>query len=247
MSSIGKNIKTFCTYKKMTQDNLAQQLFITRQTVSNYEMGKSRPDVEMLIKIAEVLDTDVNNLIYGTDLPFEQKKKYQKWTVVTIISILLVVLAFYLQHLAAQWGRISFDMLPLAVVDILLIPASFVLLGWTIMQFLQLFLGAKKLKGKKARKLHLVMIALLVAYVLIILPYLIYTITSIIESFSVLMTHVVFEKNTSFQFIPGWDYIAIMLIMNVLRFPYCFLMIGAILCATKKEKHKGDTALRVTE
>ena len=45
MRDIGKNIRQLRTAKNMTQDELAEKLFVTRQTVSNYEPGKSRPDV----------------------------------------------------------------------------------------------------------------------------------------------------------------------------------------------------------
>lgn len=37
MRDIGKNIKTLRTAKGMTQEELAAALFVTRQTVSNYE------------------------------------------------------------------------------------------------------------------------------------------------------------------------------------------------------------------
>ena len=60
MRDIGKNIKQLREENKLSQEQLAEKLFVTRQTVSNYETGRSRPDVEMLKKIAEVLDTDVN-------------------------------------------------------------------------------------------------------------------------------------------------------------------------------------------
>ena len=46
MRDIGKNIRDLRTRKDMTQDELAEKLFVTRQTVSNYETGKSRPDVD---------------------------------------------------------------------------------------------------------------------------------------------------------------------------------------------------------
>ena len=65
MRDIAKNIRTLRTAKNLTQDELAEKLFVSRQTVSNYETGRSRPDVEMLAKIAEVLDTDANTVIYG--------------------------------------------------------------------------------------------------------------------------------------------------------------------------------------
>lgn len=65
MANVGKQIKKLRTAKKMTQDQLAEKLFVSRQTVSNYEMGRSNPDIDMLVRIAEIFETDVNNLIYG--------------------------------------------------------------------------------------------------------------------------------------------------------------------------------------
>ena len=47
MRDIGKNIRQLRTQQNMTQDELAQKLFVTRQTVSNYETGKSKPDVAL--------------------------------------------------------------------------------------------------------------------------------------------------------------------------------------------------------
>lgn len=65
MTNIGKNIKLARQRKNMTQDELAEKLFVTRQTVSNYELGRTQPDVEMLLAIANALDTDMEALIYG--------------------------------------------------------------------------------------------------------------------------------------------------------------------------------------
>ncbi len=41
MANVGKNIRILRTRKKMTQDALAEKLFVSRQTVSNYETGGS--------------------------------------------------------------------------------------------------------------------------------------------------------------------------------------------------------------
>lgn len=41
MTNIGKNIRILRTEKKMTQDELAEKLFVSHQTVSNYERGVS--------------------------------------------------------------------------------------------------------------------------------------------------------------------------------------------------------------
>ncbi len=65
MKSISKNIKEIRIKRNIKQEELAEKLFVTRQTVSNYENGKSQPDIDMLLKIAEALDTDINSLLYG--------------------------------------------------------------------------------------------------------------------------------------------------------------------------------------
>ena len=76
MANVGKNIRNMRNKNKMTQDELAEKLFVSRQTVSNYETGKSNPDIDMLVKIAEVLNTDVNILIFGIPTPPGRKREY---------------------------------------------------------------------------------------------------------------------------------------------------------------------------
>lgn len=78
MRDIGKNIKSLREEKKLSQDQLAEKLFVTRQTVSNYETGRSRPDVEMLTRIADVLDVDANTVIYGVEPSPEQRLERKK-------------------------------------------------------------------------------------------------------------------------------------------------------------------------
>ena len=67
MRDIGKNIKDLRISNNLTQDQLAEKLFVTRQTVSNYENGKSRPDIDTLEKIASVLGCQLTDLIYGKE------------------------------------------------------------------------------------------------------------------------------------------------------------------------------------
>ena len=65
MRDIGKNIKEFRLRSHYSQEEMAEKLYVTRQTISNYETGKSRPDVDTLIRIADIYGVDVNQLIYG--------------------------------------------------------------------------------------------------------------------------------------------------------------------------------------
>ena len=65
MNSVGKNIKHFREEKKLTQDELAAALSVTRQAVSNWECGKTQPDIDTLHKISTFFEISIEELIYG--------------------------------------------------------------------------------------------------------------------------------------------------------------------------------------
>lgn len=62
------NLKALRKQKGYTQESLAIQLHVVRQTVSKWEKGLSVPDAELLQRIAEVLEVDVVQLL-GGELP----------------------------------------------------------------------------------------------------------------------------------------------------------------------------------
>ena len=70
---LGDKLKQIRKEKGITQESLAIQLHVVRQTVSKWEKNLSVPDAEMLQRISEVLDTPVNTLL-GADLPPEQER-----------------------------------------------------------------------------------------------------------------------------------------------------------------------------
>lgn len=55
---IGNNIKYYRNKHKMSQDELAYKLNIARQTISNWENGKSEPDADYIAMICELFDVD---------------------------------------------------------------------------------------------------------------------------------------------------------------------------------------------
>lgn len=63
---IAENIKHFREEKKISQSELAERLNVTRQAVSNWECGKTEPDIETLHKISDILEITIEELIYGT-------------------------------------------------------------------------------------------------------------------------------------------------------------------------------------
>ena len=142
MRDIAKNIRDLRSRKNMTQDELAEQLFVTRQTVSNYETGKSRPDVEMLARIAELLETDVNALIYGP-APDAKKDEQQKLIIGAAVTILASVLYAIFHSIAKKLMKSTFYLGPMLMVIQLLFPLFLFGAGWTLMQLTSMALKWK--------------------------------------------------------------------------------------------------------
>ena len=67
MNLVKTSIKDLRKEKNMTQDELAEKLNVTRQAVSNWENGKTQPDIETLTQLAEVFDVSVERIIYGKE------------------------------------------------------------------------------------------------------------------------------------------------------------------------------------
>lgn len=87
--------------EKLSQDHLAQVLHVTRQTVSNYETGRSRPDVEMLAALAQALDTDVKELLC---VPAHREARLRRLRRLTV-SAVATALAGALDAVDFLWGR----------------------------------------------------------------------------------------------------------------------------------------------
>ena len=62
-SMFKENLQILRKQKGMSQEILAQQLNVVRQTISKWEKGLSVPDADMLIRIADVFDTSVSELL----------------------------------------------------------------------------------------------------------------------------------------------------------------------------------------
>lgn len=63
--------------KGLSQEQLAEELNITRQTVSKWETGQSTPDIEYLSKISNFFDVSTDYLIKG-ECPTEYGSKSDK-------------------------------------------------------------------------------------------------------------------------------------------------------------------------
>jgi len=61
--SVGKNIKVQRTQRGWSQQDLATQLLMTRQTISKWELGRSYPDLESLVRLSQLFDVTTDALL----------------------------------------------------------------------------------------------------------------------------------------------------------------------------------------
>lgn len=65
MKTIGENIAYFRKKKKMTQEELAEQMSVTSQAVSKWECDLSYPDITVMQCLAKTLGVTVDELLNG--------------------------------------------------------------------------------------------------------------------------------------------------------------------------------------
>ena len=59
----GQNMQAKRKAANLTQQQLAEKVGLTRQAISKYETGESFPDISIVIRIAEVFGTSIDELV----------------------------------------------------------------------------------------------------------------------------------------------------------------------------------------
>ena len=62
---LGKQIRKYRQEAQLSQDELANRVYVSRQTISNWENDKSYPDVNSLILLSEIFHVSLDILIKG--------------------------------------------------------------------------------------------------------------------------------------------------------------------------------------
>jgi len=60
---VGLNISKYRKEKKMSQDELAEKLFVTRQALSKWENGTSIPSIDTLLEIGKIFEISFEELL----------------------------------------------------------------------------------------------------------------------------------------------------------------------------------------
>ncbi len=97
---LGKQIRKYRCDFSMSQEELAEKIFVSRQTISNWENDKSYPDVNSLVLLSEVFHTSIDHLIKGDmtmmkeKIKEEDKKEFEKASQIYTILFFIMIISF---------------------------------------------------------------------------------------------------------------------------------------------------------
>ncbi len=129
MVEFGEQLRHAREVKGLTQKSLAEQLYVTRQTVSRWECGERYPDIITLKKLSLILSVSLDDLLSGKEMTkvVEKTPVVENKTINNITSVLyaFIVLSVFMQ-LAVEGALLyvhaydRFELLPFGVANILI-------------------------------------------------------------------------------------------------------------------------------
>ncbi|HDK9532325.1 TPA: helix-turn-helix transcriptional regulator [Staphylococcus aureus] len=103
--NLSKQIKKYRERDGYSQEYLAEKLYVSRQSISNWENDKSLPDIHNLLMMCELFNVTLDDLVKGT-IPFVPDIKAQRslnlWTYVMLIFMTLA--AILMGPLVVYWN-----------------------------------------------------------------------------------------------------------------------------------------------
>lgn len=115
---LGKQIKKYRQEKQLSQEELANRIYVTRQTISNWENDKSYPDVNSLLLLSQIFQISLDKLIKGDiDTMKEVIKKEEVTklncygTIYTVLLIITVISTVPLFMWIGRWAFIPWGMM----------------------------------------------------------------------------------------------------------------------------------------
>ena len=108
---IGLQIKKFREQQKISQEELALKIFVSRQTISNWETNKSCPDVKSLITLSNIFNVSLDNFIKEDIKEMREiveKATIKKFNVISVVFLIaLIVVAVSADRLLSIKGNIG--------------------------------------------------------------------------------------------------------------------------------------------
>ncbi len=103
---LASQIRAHRTERGLSQDELAEAIYVSRQTVSNWETDKTYPDVQSLLLISQLFDVPLDELVQGDVAvmrrAMEEDSKHMRQLSTAMVALLLLSVAFFI-GLAMAW------------------------------------------------------------------------------------------------------------------------------------------------
>lgn len=91
---LSDQLKKYRLLNKLTQEDLAQQIHITRQAISRWENDLSEPDLTTLKKMADLYNIQLEELVNGNIYDYETKHNQLKFYYFLSILSFIIPLGF---------------------------------------------------------------------------------------------------------------------------------------------------------
>lgn len=106
---LGAHIKEHRKELGLSQDDLAAKIYVSRQTISNWEVGRTYPDVQSLLLLSNVFGVTVDSLIKGDVETMAQVmdaavKKYNALSTITVVSAVVFLALSAWAAFQFEWG-----------------------------------------------------------------------------------------------------------------------------------------------
>lgn len=222
MRDIGKNIRELRCDRRLTQEELGERLHVTRQTISNYETGRTRPDIDMLLDIAAALDSDANALLYGTPQMEDRRREYRKFAAALALFLIVYASYLFLQPISIDLMSRKYINSLNALLASVVKPLYMLIIGWLIMQGAGL-LGARPLRWNRGKHLRWGILSLIIFVAVYMLPIMIYHIMGLIWFIEDI------PGGVSFPDIPVYMALADRIWWIIALKPYLYAFLGAAL------------------
>lgn len=119
---VSTQIKKHRSTMELSQEELAEKIYVTRQTISNWENGKSYPDIHSLLLLSSLFNISLDQLIKG-DVEIMKKEinkaeveKFNRLSKVFAAAFIAIIIAFIpLVVFLKIYGTIIWAILFLAV------------------------------------------------------------------------------------------------------------------------------------
>ena len=111
--NIGNQLKKYRKELNISQEILAEEINVSRQTISNWENDKTYPDIQSLVLISEYFKISLDELIKGDVINMKnqlERNELIRYTNCMIIGLLLTILSLPVIKVKLVYGCIAMSL-----------------------------------------------------------------------------------------------------------------------------------------